>query len=134
MAQKQRRRPHSSDTNPEDSDFNPGSDISENLSNQLMELERCNRSIGVIDEGNETERIVNEQARLFGMHMNQNVSAVAHNTSPERDGNSNVSSDVVPESGVDILDNLENFNDGLMDFEELIDYDYDEISYRGNNR
>ena len=62
------------------------------------------------------------------MHINPNVNAVANNTLPERDRNSNVSSDVVPESGVDILDNLENFNNESMDFEELIDYDYDESS------
>ena len=52
------RRPHSSDTDPDDSDFEPNSDVTEAVENQQIELDRCNSEIDVIDETTELQRVI----------------------------------------------------------------------------
>ena len=62
-----RRRPHSSDTDPDDSDFEPNSDVTETTTNQQNELDRCNSLTSNLDEDAEMQRIINQQAQMFVM-------------------------------------------------------------------
>ena len=115
------RRPHSSDTDPDDSDFEPNSDVTEAVENQQIELDRCNSEIDFIDETTERERIIRQQAELFDIHK-RDVSN--NNLVPPERKNSNDSSDVVPATSSAAVE-FSNLND-LVDLEDLIDYDYDE--------
>ena len=62
-----RCQPHSSDTDPDDSDFEPNSDVTETTANQQNELDRCNSLTSNLDKDAEMQRIINQQAQMFVM-------------------------------------------------------------------
>ena len=119
---RRQRRPHSSDTDPDDSDFEPNSDVTETVENQQRELDRCNNEIDFIDETTEHERIIRQQAELFDIYE-RDVSN--NNLVPPERKNSNDSSDVVPATSSAAVE-FSNLNDELAGEEDLMDYDYDE--------
>ena len=60
-----RHRPHSSDTDLDNSDFEPNSNVTETTANQQNELDRCNSLISNLDEDAEMQKIINQQAQMF---------------------------------------------------------------------
>ena len=137
---KKKRRPHSSDTDVDDSDFQPDSDVSESPQNQKAEIDRCNRTV-YVDANVETLRIINEQKEMLQQCRQDSVNDTVSNENNisgviESDNETFISDNVlITNSGADEFSNFNDIGSGLNELEALVDYDYDEsfASSKGSN-
>ena len=137
---KKKRRPHSSDTDVDDSDFQPDSDVSESLQNQQAEIDRCNTTV-FVDANAETLRIINEQKEMLQQCRQDSVNDTVSNENNftggiESDNGTYVSDNVLfNNSGDDAFSSFNDIGSGLNEDEALVDYDYDEsfASSKGSN-
>ena len=137
---KKKRRPHSSDTDVDDSDFQPDSDVSESQQNQKAEIDRCNRTV-YVDANVETLRIINEQKEMLQQCRQDSVNDTVSNENNisgviESDNETFISDNaLITNSGADEFSNFNDIGSGLNELEALVDYDYDEsfASSKGSN-
>ena len=137
---KKKRRPHSSDTDVDDSDFQPDSDVSESPQNQKAEIDRCNRTV-YVDANVETLRIINEQKEMLQQCRQDSVNDTVSNENNfsgviESENETFVSANVlITNSGDDAFSSFNDIGSGLNEDEALVDYDYDEsfASSKGSN-